>query len=85
MQNISFTDHILLVKQQNMVIGLRKMKKHFKDKILTNQTKDIMMTKTMLHITTSLTRYTSSLLSAWSIKTCLISISYSDPDLLLLS
>ena len=46
MQNISFTDHVLLVKQQNMVIGLRKMMKPFKDIKLPNQSKDIMMTET---------------------------------------
>ena len=51
MQNLSFMDHVLLVKQQNMVIGLRKMLKPFKDIKLSNQTTDIKMTETMLHIT----------------------------------
>ena len=41
MQNTSFTDHVLLVKQRNMVIGLRKMTKPFKDIKQSNQTKDI--------------------------------------------
>ena len=47
---ISFTGHVLLVKQQNRVIGLRKMTKPFKDIKLSNQTKDIKMTETILHI-----------------------------------
>ena len=51
MQNISFTDHVLLVKQGNMVIGLRKMTKPFKVIKISNQTKDIKMTETTLHIT----------------------------------
>ena len=50
MQNLSFMDHVLLVKQQNMVIGLRKMLKPFKDIKLSNQMTDIMMIETMLHI-----------------------------------
>ena len=44
-------DHVLLVKQQNMVIGLRKMLKPFKDIKLSNQMTDIKMIETMLHIT----------------------------------
>ena len=47
MQNTSFTDHVLLEKQQNMVLGLRKMMKPSEDIKLSNQTKDIMKTETM--------------------------------------
>ena len=46
-----FTDHVLLVKQRNIIISLGKMKKPFKDIKLSNQTKDIKMTETMLYIT----------------------------------
>ena len=82
MQNISFTDHILLAKQQNVVICFRKMTKLFKDIKLSNQTKDIRWQKLRCESQTSLNRYRCSFLSAWS---CLISTFYFDPNLLLLS